>query len=79
MVEVYTGMREDLDKEKLVMEKVWKKREMQLARLAVNTSRMYGEMQGLVGSSLGEIAGLELESGDDDKRKNATSLLDLMG
>ncbi|MDQ3239432.1 MAG: DUF2130 domain-containing protein [bacterium] len=78
IVEVFTTMREDLEKEKIVMERVWKKRDMQLARLAVNTSRMYGEMQGLVGSSLGEISGLELDSGDVTTKKEAVSLLDLI-
>ncbi len=63
IVEVFTVMREDLEKEKIAFEKIWKKREMQLARLAVNTSRMYGEMQGLVGSALPDVRGLELDSG----------------
>lgn len=77
IVEAFTEMRTDLEKEKMVMEKVWKKREMQLTRMAVSTSRMYGEMQGLVGSALPTVAGLELEAGDNGT-KNATSLLDLM-
>ncbi len=78
IVEVFTGMREDLEKEKNVQERIWKKREMQLARLAVNTSRMYGEMQGLVGSALPDVRGLELESGDEPQ-KEVKNLLDLMG
>jgi hypothetical protein len=78
IVEAFTEMRSDLEKEKNVMERVWKKREMQLARMAVNTSRMYGEMQGLVGSALPTVAGLELVA-PEDTRKEATSLLDLMG
>jgi hypothetical protein len=79
IVEVFTTMREDLEKEKNVMERVWKKREMQLTRLAVNTSRMYGEMQGLVGSALPTVAGLELEAPDDaSPRKEVNNLLDLM-
>ncbi len=79
IVEVFTTMREDLEKEKNVMERVWKKREMQLTRLAVNTSRMYGEMQGLVGSALPTVSGLELEALDSGEKKEANSLLDLMG
>jgi hypothetical protein len=79
IVEVFTSMREDLEKEKNVMERVWKKREMQLARLAVNTSRMYGEMQGLVGSALPTVAGLELDAPDELPRKEVNNLLDLMG
>jgi hypothetical protein len=78
IVEVFSTMKEDLDKEKNGMERLWKKREMQLARLAVNTSRMYGEMQGLVGSALPDVRGLELEAGDDAPRE-ARNLLDLMG
>jgi hypothetical protein len=78
IVEVFTSMRTDLDKEKNVMERVWKKREMELARLAMNTSRMYGEMQGLVGSALPAVAGLEFESLESGQKKEAKSLLDLM-
>ncbi len=77
IVEVFTTMREDMEKEKNVQERIWKKREMQLARLAVNTSRMYGEMQGLVGSALPDVRGLELESGLEPQ-KEAKNLLDLM-
>jgi hypothetical protein len=78
IVESFTEMRGDLEKEKNVMERVWKKREMQLARMAVNTSRMYGEMQGLVGSALPTVAGLELEAGDTNDRKQPTNLLEMM-
>jgi len=80
IVESFTEMRIDLEKEKNVQERIWKKREMQLARMAVNTSRMYGEMQGLVGSALPVVAGLELEALlPGDETKTANSLLDLMG
>lgn len=74
IVEVFTSMRADLDKEKNVMERVWKKREMELSRLAMNTSRMYGEMQGLVGSALPTVAGLEFDALESGEKKEPKGL-----
>ena len=60
IVESFIGMKQDLDAEKRAMEKVWSKRESQINRVIKNTSAMYGELQGIIGSSLPEIKVLEL-------------------
>ena len=62
IVESFREMREDLDREQRALSTMWKKREKQILRLATNTARMYGDMQGLVGASLPSIHGLELDS-----------------
>lgn len=54
-------MNEDLAKEKRAMEKIWSKREKQIQGVVLNTVRMVGDMQGIMGKSLQEINVFELE------------------
>lgn len=54
-------MQDDLAKEKRAMEKIWAKREKQIHGVVLNTVRIIGEMQGIVGKSLEEIEVFELE------------------
>jgi hypothetical protein len=54
------GLHEDLETEKRSMERVWKRREIQIKRVSLNISRMYGELQGVMGNSLPEIRVLSL-------------------
>jgi len=44
------------------MEKIWAKREKQIEKVVKNTSRMYGSLQGIVGSTLPELKTLELKA-----------------
>lgn len=60
----FIGMKEDLDEEKRVTTRRWAKREKQLDLVIGNTSGMYGDLQGLMGSSLKPIPALD--SGDPD-------------
>lgn len=64
IVEAFQTMKDDLDREKRAMEKMWSAREKQLSRVIDNTARLYGDMQGLIGSKLEKVDYLELESGD---------------
>ncbi len=48
-------MRSDLAYERRVMERVWKKREGQIIKMSLNASRMYGELQGVMGNALPDI------------------------
>ncbi len=60
IVEAFSTMRDDLDKEKKVIVKQWAKREAQIERVMSSTVGMYGDLQGIAGKSIQEIAGLEL-------------------
>lgn len=60
IVEAFVSMKEDLDSEKRAMEKLWAKRESQIARVVKNTSGMYGDLQGIIGAGLPEIKMLQL-------------------
>ena len=55
-------MRDQLFKERVAFERIWKAREAQIQRLMNSTAGIYGSMQGLVGSALSQISGLEIES-----------------
>jgi len=59
IVEAFSTMQEDLDKEKKAILKQWAKREEQIARVMQATVGMYGDLQGIAGKTLKEIEGLE--------------------
>jgi len=58
-------MQNDLDYEKRAMERVWKKREVQIKKTLLNASRMYGELQGVMGNALPDIKTFSLPQGDE--------------
>ena len=62
IVEAFVAMQEDLQEERRSTERRWAKREKTIQRVITNTSGMYGDLQGLVGSSLTTIPALT--SGD---------------
>lgn len=62
IVEAFSTMQDDLDKERKVIMKQWAKREEQIMRVMGATVGMYGDLQGIAGKSLQEIEGLELKS-----------------
>lgn len=61
IVEAFTALQDQLNRERRAMEKQWKEREKQIERVVLNTVGMYGEMRGIVGTSLPQIPALELE------------------
>ena len=61
IVEAFSSMREDLDREKKVMTRQWAKREEQIDRVMNATVGMYGDLQGIAGKTLQEIEGLEFQ------------------
>ncbi len=60
IVEAFSSMQEDLDREKKAITKQWAKREEQIERVMQATAGMYGDLQGIAGKSIQEIEGLEL-------------------
>lgn len=60
IVEAFSTMQEDLDKERKAIMKQWAKREAQIERVMNATVGMYGDLQGIAGKSLQEIEGLEI-------------------
>jgi hypothetical protein len=64
IVEAFSSMQEDLAAEKKAIQRQWAKREVQLNNVLQSTAGMYGDLQGIAGKSLQEIAGLELPALD---------------
>ena len=62
MVEAFSAMQQDLDRERKVMLKQWAKRQEQIERVMQATVGMYGDLQGIAGKTLGEIEGLDIEA-----------------
>ncbi len=60
IVEAFSSMQEDLDKEKKAIIKQWAKRGEQIEHVMQATVGMYGDLQGIAGKTLKEIEGLEL-------------------
>lgn len=66
IVEAFSTMQEDLDKEKKAITKQWAKREAQIERVMQSTVGMYGDLQGIAGKTLQEIGGLDHPAIADD-------------
>lgn len=63
VVEAYQQMRDDLDKEKAAMQRLWKKREGQLERITSNMLGMCGELQGVSQEALPQLDDIGLLPG----------------
>ena len=74
IVEGFSSMQEDLDKERKVIMKQWAKREEQIDRVMQATVGMYGDLQGIAGKTLQEIEGLELRALDAPKENEEGKL-----
>ena len=58
IVEVFSGMKASIDKEKLYFEKSWAEKEKQIQKVIKNTVGIYGDLSGVV--QLQKIESLEL-------------------
>ncbi|MGI8773080.1 MAG: DUF2130 domain-containing protein [Acidobacteriaceae bacterium] len=58
IVEKFSDMQDDLNRERKMMTKQWAKREEQIRTVIDATAGMYGDLQGIAGKSLGEIDAL---------------------
>lgn len=67
VVENYESMRSDLEKEKAAMQRLWKKREMQINRISDQMLAVCGELQGVSSNSmsvLDSVANLDFSTED---------------
>src|ERR1700674_2404227 len=65
IVEAFVDMQNDLQEERRSAERRWAKRDKQIQKVISNTGGMYGDLQGLIGSSLQSIP--LLASGESDE------------
>ena len=77
IVEAFSSMKEDLEREKKAIVRQWAKRDEQIDRVMQATVGMYGDLQGIAGRTLPEVEGLEFqgmlgspdEENDSDKQE----------
>jgi hypothetical protein len=67
IVESFKLMREDLEKEKRAITKIWATREQQINRVITSTAGMHGDIYGIIGTSLPKIESLEIEEPENSK------------
>lgn len=60
IVEGFSSLKSELDREKRAMQRIWKEREKQIDKVINSTVEMYGSVRGIAGGSVQEIKGLEL-------------------
>jgi hypothetical protein len=60
IVEKFDELKEDLDKERKFMNRIWSKREGQIQSVIETTVGMYGDLQGIAGKALPEIPSLDM-------------------
>ncbi|MBK6526259.1 MAG: DUF2130 domain-containing protein [Crocinitomicaceae bacterium] len=70
IVEGFSTLQSELDKEKKAMQLIWKKREKQIEKVVNNTIGLYGSVKGIAGASVQDIQ--SLEGGDYDMLAEGT-------
>jgi hypothetical protein len=68
IVEKFTDMQADLDRERKTMMRLWAKREEQLRGVLESTAGLYGDLQGIAGRAMQEIESLDvlmIEAGEE--------------
>ncbi|RJR30218.1 DUF2130 domain-containing protein [Candidatus Microgenomates bacterium] len=66
ILETFTTMRLQLEREKRAYTKIWAEREKQIERVINSTIGMHGDLKGLMGTSLPEIKSLDLPDNETD-------------
>ncbi len=65
IAEIFKEEQELIQKERASFERIWKARESRNKRLIMSTANIYGSVQGLVGTSMPQIKGLDLMELED--------------
>ncbi len=60
IVEGFSQMQIDLQKEKNAMNRIWSQREKQIQKVLINTTEMYGDIKGIAGAEIPNVRQLEL-------------------
>lgn len=72
IIEGFTQMQNDLQKEKNAMARIWKQREKQIQKVVNNTIGFYGSLKGIAGNALPTVESLELPYSDDEEDDDHT-------
>lgn len=63
IVEGFSQMKADLEREKNSMQRIWKQREKQIDKVVSNTIDMYGSIKGIAGNAVQSVKALEIDAG----------------
>lgn len=66
IVEGFSSMKNELEKEKRAMNRIWKEREKQIEKVITNTIDMYGSIRGIAGNAVKPVQALELSFDEND-------------
>ena len=61
IIEVFSSMQGDIEKEKMWFKRKWEKQESSIRRVIDNTAGMYGSLESIMGKALPDVKGLDLE------------------
>ena len=68
IVDGFTNLREELEKEKRQMNAKWKRQEKQINNVLKSTTEMYGSITGIAGPSIQVVNALEFDEVDEARR-----------
>lgn len=66
IVNGFTTLQQEMNREKRAMQKIWKEREKQIERVIGNTIDMYGSIRGIAGNAIASVKELELLSDNNE-------------
>ena len=66
IVEGFSDLKIELDKEKRAMQRIWKSREKQIDKVIGNTIDMYGSIKGIAGNAIQTVKALELPEPEEE-------------
>ncbi|MEQ8910287.1 MAG: DUF2130 domain-containing protein [Vicingaceae bacterium] len=69
IVEGFSQMKDDLEKEKRSMQRIWKSREKQIDKVITNTVDMYGSIKGIAGNAVQSVKALELGKEEEEEQE----------
>ena len=72
IVDGFTKMKSELDREKRAMQRIWKEREKQLDKVLLSTAEMYGSVRGIAGNAIQPMKALELPGEEDEELFDST-------
>jgi len=64
IVEGFSTLKSDLEKEKRAIKQQWKRREKQIDKVLDSTTSMYGSIRGIAGAAIQPVAALEFEEAE---------------
>lgn len=67
IVEGFTTLKIEMDREKRAMQRIWKEREKHIEKVIGNTIDMYGSIRGIAGNAIAPVKALELGEALDDE------------